>query len=226
MPYAFKTKGMQKSVKDRPRGNAKGEECEMFLAKLIRGSEVDCPQDRSLTVPPINPRTKQLYNTVTGVTAGSQVWIVYENGRAYPDYLVRYYKGPRDPGRTKFASREEAMKHKKSPSKRSVYSNCVKSRALHEQPKPDSETVVWEYEDNHGWEPYGDDHGTQIEKAYQDNTHKISMRDTCVTITSLQWEYTVNISKMFQINVGHIDHTKRAVRRSVISSQSTISLNV
>ena len=38
----------------------------------------------------------------------SKVWIVYENGRAYPDYLVRYYRGPRDPARTPFASLEEA----------------------------------------------------------------------------------------------------------------------
>jgi hypothetical protein len=48
------------------------------------------------------------YNTVTGNTAGSQVWIVYENGRAYPDYLVRFYRNARDPARTPFASRADA----------------------------------------------------------------------------------------------------------------------
>jgi hypothetical protein len=36
-----------------------------------------------------------------------QVWIVYENGRAYPDYLVRYYKGKRDK-RTPYESLQEA----------------------------------------------------------------------------------------------------------------------
>ena len=30
-----------------------------------------------------------------------------ENGRAYPDYLVRYYKGKRDPTRTPYGSKAE-----------------------------------------------------------------------------------------------------------------------
>ena len=38
----------------------------------------------------------------------SQVFIVYENGRAYPRYIVRYYRGNRDPARTPYTSREEA----------------------------------------------------------------------------------------------------------------------
>lgn len=36
------------------------------------------------------------------------MFIVYENGRAYPRYRVRYYRGERDPERTPFASREDA----------------------------------------------------------------------------------------------------------------------
>jgi hypothetical protein len=34
--------------------------------------------------------TRSRYDTVTGETQGSKVYIVYENGRAYPEYLVRY----------------------------------------------------------------------------------------------------------------------------------------
>ena len=66
------------------------------------------------------------YNTVAGFTQTdvrrsdgtwtkndgcprSKGWIVYENGRAYPQYLVRYYRGPFDPMRVKYHSREEAM---------------------------------------------------------------------------------------------------------------------
>jgi hypothetical protein len=30
------------------------------------------------------------YDSVCGVTGGSRVFIVYENGRAYPEYLVTY----------------------------------------------------------------------------------------------------------------------------------------
>ena len=29
---------------------------------------------------------------VTGETRGSKVFIIYENGRAYPEYLVTYYR--------------------------------------------------------------------------------------------------------------------------------------
>ena len=63
------------------------------------------------------------FNTVSGYTGGgknhdgpackdrhpwSKVWVVYENGRAYPTHVVRYYLGKRDPERTPYASREEA----------------------------------------------------------------------------------------------------------------------
>ena len=40
----------------------------------------------------------------------SKVWVVYENGRACPEYLVRYYRGRRDPERTPFASVHEVSK--------------------------------------------------------------------------------------------------------------------
>ena len=40
-----------------------------------------------------------------------RVWIVYENGRAYPKYLVKYYRAAaRDPKRTPFESKSEAMR--------------------------------------------------------------------------------------------------------------------
>ena len=38
----------------------------------------------------------------------SKIWVVYENGRAYPKYLVRYYRGDRDARRTQFETREQA----------------------------------------------------------------------------------------------------------------------
>jgi hypothetical protein len=34
--------------------------------------------------------------------------VVYENGRAYPQYLLRYYRGKYDPTRVKYKSRAEA----------------------------------------------------------------------------------------------------------------------
>ena len=38
----------------------------------------------------------------------SKIWVVYENGRAYPQYVIRYYRGARDPTRTRFASAADA----------------------------------------------------------------------------------------------------------------------
>ena len=56
------------------------------------------------------------FNTVQGYTQcsldntcpRSRVWIVYENGRAYPQYVLRYYHGRRDPARTPHASAADA----------------------------------------------------------------------------------------------------------------------
>ena len=47
------------------------------------------PNDRSLKMFPDKPGGGR-YDTVTGVTNGSKVYIVYENGRALPEYLVTY----------------------------------------------------------------------------------------------------------------------------------------
>ena len=47
-------------------------------------SDQKAQECRALTVPPVDPNSAvgAKYNTVTGNTGGSQVWIVYENGRA------------------------------------------------------------------------------------------------------------------------------------------------
>eukprot|EP01048_Picozoa_sp_COSAG05_P025240 COSAG05_NODE_6330_length_978_cov_2.601820_1_plen_264_part_10 len=57
-----------------------------FLAKLLAGEEVHLPSNNSLRVCPDKPGGGR-YDTVTGTTGGSKVYIVYENGRAYPEYL-------------------------------------------------------------------------------------------------------------------------------------------
>lgn len=65
------------------------DEKEMFLTKLLVGNEVFLDRDvssakaneyRELTVPPTDPVTGYKYNTVSGKTGGSRVWVVYENG--------------------------------------------------------------------------------------------------------------------------------------------------
>lgn len=72
--YAFRTAQGQKSI---------------LLAKLLAGEEVHLQSDSTLRMPPDKPDGRR-YDTVTGTTGGSKVYIVYENGRAYPEYLVTY----------------------------------------------------------------------------------------------------------------------------------------
>jgi len=62
----------------------------IILARLVIGDAVKLCADSSLTQCPDKPDGKRRYDTVTGTTQGSKVFIVYENGRAYPEYLVRY----------------------------------------------------------------------------------------------------------------------------------------
>jgi hypothetical protein len=92
-------------------------ERELFLTKLLIGNEIHMSRCPTLRAPPMDPITRQKYNTVTGdtsykssngETSRSQVWIVYENGRAYPEYLVRYYRGEQDLERTPFVTQKDA----------------------------------------------------------------------------------------------------------------------
>ena len=72
---------------------------EMFLVKVLTGESFSCPSNRALRKPPERPSGEgggmiQLprmdYDTVTGVTVGSQVYMTYDNDKAYPAYLITY----------------------------------------------------------------------------------------------------------------------------------------
>jgi len=70
---------------------------QMFLAEVIVGDAKFMKPDRSLVVPPEKPKKEassglavERYDSVTGVTGGSRVWIVYDNNKAYPTYLITY----------------------------------------------------------------------------------------------------------------------------------------
>ena len=62
-----------------------GEFC-MFLAQVFIGYSDVRKSDPSITGP------KPRFHSVQGVTNGSQVHILYENGLAYPSYLITYSK--------------------------------------------------------------------------------------------------------------------------------------
>ena len=71
---------------------------EMFLVKVLTGDAYDCPSTPSLRKPPMKAAgtsgevsfTQVQYDTVTGVTNGSRVYMTYDNDKAYPAYLVKY----------------------------------------------------------------------------------------------------------------------------------------
>ena len=63
----------------------------MFRVKLLVGAHKHImPNDNTLKHPPLMPGGGARYDTVTGDTNGSKVYVVYENGRAYPEYLVTF----------------------------------------------------------------------------------------------------------------------------------------
>ena len=73
---------------------------QMFLARVNIGETHECRPDRNLTMPPMKPSQASTsssvqfslvrYDSVTGITSGSQVYIVYDNRKAYPLYLITY----------------------------------------------------------------------------------------------------------------------------------------
>ena len=71
---------------------------EMFVANVLTGNSMEMRPGRiarKLTRPPVSvPATattpEVLYDSVTGITNGSRVYVLYKLDMAYPSYLVRY----------------------------------------------------------------------------------------------------------------------------------------
>ncbi|CAF1170949.1 unnamed protein product [Adineta steineri] len=65
---------------------------QVFLAQVLTGDVYDCKSDTSLRRPPKkNEKASTLrYNSVSGDTGGSKVYIVYENRVVYPTYLITF----------------------------------------------------------------------------------------------------------------------------------------
>ena len=69
---------------------------QVFLVKVLVGASFECHANPSLRMPPEKPsRTSSLfgverYDSVSGVTNGSKVYIIYDNLKAYPFYLITY----------------------------------------------------------------------------------------------------------------------------------------
>ena len=69
----------------------------ILQVKLLAGNVIHSPANSSLTMPPLLPNSLnqhfvgQRYDTVSGDhSAGSKIYMVYTNERAYPEYLITY----------------------------------------------------------------------------------------------------------------------------------------
>jgi hypothetical protein len=65
---------------------------QMLLCDVLVGdSKRVMPNDRTLSLPPFKDgSTTERHDSVNGETRGSDVFIVYENGRAFPHYVITY----------------------------------------------------------------------------------------------------------------------------------------
>ena len=69
---------------------------ELILAKVLAGDSYECLPDKSLKFPPEKPaagdsQLKQVrYDSVSGTTHGSKVYMTYSNEKAYPAYIITY----------------------------------------------------------------------------------------------------------------------------------------
>jgi hypothetical protein len=61
----------------------------VFLAYVITGNSIDLPSNSALRAPPADATGKP-HDSVKGHTGGSDIYIVYENLKCYPGYLVKY----------------------------------------------------------------------------------------------------------------------------------------
>jgi hypothetical protein len=71
----------------------------MFYAKVIIGRSIEMAHDNDssrLAMPPLVPggHPNERYDSVTGKNiGGSDIFMVYSNKKAYPEYLITYKKG-------------------------------------------------------------------------------------------------------------------------------------
>ena len=72
-------------------------EKEIVIAKALIGEAFDfgTERNRTLKAPPIKTRSMQnmvniKYDSIAGITKNSRVYMLYENNRTYPAYIVRY----------------------------------------------------------------------------------------------------------------------------------------
>jgi hypothetical protein len=65
---------------------------QMFQARVMVGNTKTCNPNKDLKMPPAisADNALDLYDSVHGRTGGSDVFVIYTNKQAYPEYLITY----------------------------------------------------------------------------------------------------------------------------------------
>ena len=70
---------------------------QLILAKVLTGETYRTSPDSSLKKPPVKKHTQtsgtfvdELYDSISGHTNGSDIFVIYDHEKAYPDYLITY----------------------------------------------------------------------------------------------------------------------------------------
>ena len=73
---------------------------EIFIVYVLTGYSYDCAPNSKLRMPPLMPQeycvaggirfNQQRYDTVTGETGGSRVYMTFDNDKSYPAYIITY----------------------------------------------------------------------------------------------------------------------------------------
>lgn len=71
----------------------------MFLCRVAVGDFVVLPPDGNLKIPPLKPPgvakySTQRYDSVSGSTGDSQIFVTYHDNMAYPEYLITFTEKP------------------------------------------------------------------------------------------------------------------------------------
>ena len=65
-----------------------------FYAKVAIGQAIKKDPDNKIRVPPLKPnqngKLEESFDSILGFTNNSDIFIIYENSRAYPQYLITY----------------------------------------------------------------------------------------------------------------------------------------
>ena len=93
-----------------------GEIRQMFIARVLVGISYYSENNNSLKMPPYNEVTEERYDSINGKSADTGIYIVYDNGKSYPEYLVKYSKKFGSSKQSSTAPPPFAFKHLQSSS--------------------------------------------------------------------------------------------------------------